>query len=115
MRTLLRNHRLRSSFAALILFAPLVITSCGDSECISGPLCEEGTPSVVVATVEITSSTTSLTSLGATVQLQPTAKNSSGSTVPGKTFTWSSSDVSVATVSTGGQNGYIIECPTCGQ
>ena len=96
----MRRFGLRSPFAALILFAPLVV-SCGDSGTCSGPLCD-GATAALVATVAVTPATTSLTSLGATVQLQATAKDSGGNTITGKTFTWSSSNEDVVTVDTSG-------------
>ena len=51
--------------------------------------------------LEITG-TFSLTSLGATAEVQVTAKNAGGEVLTGKTFTWSSSDPSVATVNVSG-------------
>ena len=97
----MRHSGLRSPFAALILFAPLVVVSCGDSGTCSGPLCD-GAAAASVATVAVTPAITSLTSLGATVQLQATAKDSGGNTITGKTFTWSSSNEDVVTVDTSG-------------
>jgi len=69
-----------------------------------GPLCDDGSsnngPSV--ATVEVTGSSTSFSFLGATAQLQSTAKDSGGSTISGQTFVWSSTDVNVVTVNGSG-------------
>ena len=39
----MRRFGLRSPFAALTLFAPLVVVSCGDSGTCSGPLCDGAT------------------------------------------------------------------------
>ena len=97
----MRHSGLRSPFAALILFAPLVVVSCGDSGTCSGPLCD-GTAAASVATVAVTAGTTSLTSVGATMQLQAAAKDTGGNTVTGKTFTWSSLNQDVVTVDTSG-------------
>ena len=38
----MRHSGLRSPFAALILFASLVVTFCGDSGTCSGPFCHGG-------------------------------------------------------------------------
>ena len=54
-----------------------------------------------VASVTVAPATSSLTA-GATLQLTTTAKDAIGSTLLGRAVTWSSSDVTKATVSTGG-------------
>ena len=56
-----------------------------------------------VVTVTVTAPSTNLVSLSELVQLQATAKDASGNTVSGKSFTWSSSDVNIATVSSSGE------------
>ena len=84
----------RSPFGALVLFAPLIVTSCGGEG--AGIITGEIDP--VAALVEVTAVTLTLTSLGATVELRVTAKNAGGDLLEGKTFTWSSSDPSVVTV-----------------
>jgi alpha-tubulin suppressor-like RCC1 family protein len=50
----------------------------------------------------VTPSSTTLVALGETVQLTPSASDASGNSISGKTFTWSTSDVNVATVSSSG-------------
>ena len=55
-----------------------------------------------VASVVVTPSTATLVTLGATVQLQATARDASGNPIADKTFTWSSSDESLATVDASG-------------
>ena len=55
-----------------------------------------------VASVAITPNSATLVSLGETVQLQASAKDVNDNTISGKTFTWSSSDESVATVNPSG-------------
>ena len=55
-----------------------------------------------VATVQVTPSSSTLASVGQTVQLNATARDASGNTIAGKTFTWSTSDPGVATVSSSG-------------
>jgi uncharacterized protein YjdB len=54
-----------------------------------------------VATVSVTPATASVT-VGGTQQLAATAKDASGNTISGKTFTWSSSNTTVATVNSTG-------------
>lgn len=51
----------------------------------------------------VTPASATLVSLGETVQLTPSAKDANGNAIANKTFTWSSSDESVATVSTSGE------------
>ncbi len=55
-----------------------------------------------VASVAVTPSTATLVSLGATVQLTAVAKDASGGTITGQTFSWTPSDPGVATVSATG-------------
>lgn len=59
-----------------------------------------GTPpaDTVVASVAVTSPATSV-AVGATVQLAATARNAAGAAISGKTFTWTTSDAAVATIS----------------
>ena len=73
---------------------------CGGASACSGPLCGDPVPSV--ATVEVVAATTSLASLGTTVQLQATARDASGAVFSGTTFTWISSNENVVTVNTSG-------------
>jgi hypothetical protein len=54
------------------------------------------------ATVEVTPPTSALTALGATQQLGATAFDAGHSAVGGSTFTWTTSDAAVATVSSSG-------------
>ena len=61
-----------------------------------------GNGTATVATVAVTPTAITLVSLGETVQLTASAKDASGNGISGKTFTWSSTDEGVATVSTGG-------------
>lgn len=58
-------------------------------------------PANVIATVKVSPDSASLL-VGGTQQLTATARNASGTALSGKTFTWSSSDSSVATVSASG-------------
>jgi uncharacterized protein YjdB len=56
----------------------------------------------VAATVEVTPDTATLESIGETVQMTAVASDANGNTIADKTFTWTSSDDSVATVSDSG-------------
>jgi uncharacterized protein YjdB len=56
----------------------------------------------VLATVAVTPAASSLAALGATVQLTAAALDANAHPITGKTFTWGSSDESIATVSTSG-------------
>lgn len=74
----------------------VLATACGGGGEPSGP------PADDVATVVVSPSAATLTSIGATTQLTASARNASGSPVSGKTFTWTSTSGSVATVSASG-------------
>ncbi len=76
----------------------LILMGCSDSTEPDPP----PPPPESVASVAVTPSTATLVSLGETVQLAASAQEASGNTISGKTFTWSSSDVSIATVSSSG-------------
>ena len=66
-----------------------VVAACGDGAAPPGP--------PVVATIEV-STATSIASIGATRQLTATARSSTGATISGTTFNWSSTNPSVVTV-----------------
>ena len=74
-----------------------LLPACGNDQVVDG-----GTGPATVATVEVTAPSTSLTAIGATVQLQAVAKDLGGDVLGGRSFTWASSDVQVATVSSAG-------------
>ena len=74
----------------------LVLAGCGVQP--TNPMDEPR----VVATVQVEPSLDTLRALGATVQLNAVARDASGDVIDGKTFTWSSSDRDVLTVSDGG-------------
>ena len=82
--------------AVLIFSASLLVGACGSD---GSPA--EVTPPPQVATVEVSPSSPTLNALGASVQLSPVAKDASGNTISGKTFTWNSSAEGVATVQSG--------------
>jgi alpha-tubulin suppressor-like RCC1 family protein len=82
-----------------LLIGGLMIWACGGEES-TGPGGQQQPPSV--ASVAVTPSIATLVSVGETVQLTAGAQDASGDTLSGKTFTWSSSDASIATVSSSG-------------
>ncbi len=59
-------------------------------------------PDPVATTVEVTPATSTLSALGETVQLTATVSDQNGNVMSGASVTWSSGDVSVATVSATG-------------
>jgi uncharacterized protein YjdB len=82
----------------LVSFATaLLLAVCADSSVTDPPVGPEP-----VASIEITPSADTLTALGQSRQLFVTARDAQGRIVPGVTFTWTSSDPSVATVSPSG-------------
>lgn len=81
-----------SSWGTLLLLLSTVVAACGS----------DGTgPDSRVATVAVSAPSSSVQS-GGTMQLSADAKNSSGVTVEGKTFAWSSSSDAVASVNSAG-------------
>lgn len=84
-----RSHNLVWTVLAGLLVA------CGTTDLPSDP-------SPTVASVEVTPPTPTMTAFGSTLQLTAVAKDATGGTISGKTFTWSSSDQVVVTVSSSG-------------
>jgi hypothetical protein len=84
-------HRFRGGLAVIIL-AGISLFACGDET--TGP----GT----VARVDLTPESTTLVSLGETVQLNATAFDAAGETVSGATFTWTSTDNGVVNLGSDG-------------
>ena len=72
-----------------------LLAACGTTDLPSDP-------SPTVASVAVTSATTTMTAFGSTIQLTAVAKDAAGGTISGRTFTWSSSDQTVVTVSSSG-------------
>ena len=85
-----------SSLTALVGCLPLF--ACGGEE--STDPGQTLPPAVASVVVTLTSAT--LVALGETLQLTASASDANGNTISGKTFTWSSSDESIATVSASG-------------
>ena len=84
-----------AQFAAVSLLG-----ACGDGG--TGPNGNGPATTPVVSTVVISTSDVTLTALGETVTLTAQASDASGNNVSGKTFTWTSSNAEVATVSSSG-------------
>ena len=86
----------------IVFIATVTLLGCGDS--VSPPGDDDGNDEQppTVASVAVTPSTATLVSLGETAQLTASAQDASGNAISGKTFTWSSSDASIATVSATG-------------
>ena len=64
--------------------------------------CGDTTEPESVASVAVTPASATLVSLGETAQLTASAQDANGTAVSGKTFTWSSSDQTIATVNSSG-------------
>ena len=77
---------------SLTILAAISLLACGD----------ESTSPILVATVDVIPGSTTLSSLGESVQLNATAFDANENTVSGISFTWSSSDERVVTVSSSG-------------
>lgn len=85
---------MRSTVLA-VAFSTMSVLACGGDDT-TGPQTGNGTPTV--ASVVVTPGNATLVSLSELVTLTASAKDTAGNAISGKTFTWSSSDVSVATV-----------------
>ncbi|MHC4089453.1 MAG: leucine-rich repeat domain-containing protein [Planctomycetota bacterium] len=81
------------------LIGGLTLSACGGEES-TGPA--PPPPPPTVASVVVTPDAATLVSLGETVQLAASAQDAGGNAIPGKTFTWSSSDEGLAAVSSSG-------------
>ncbi len=80
-----------------VILASLLLAACGGD----GGTTEPPMPGPVVS-VAVSPSSPSITFLDETVQLSATARDANGTVVPDASVTWSSSDLSVATVSDAG-------------
>jgi len=89
---------MRSTVLA-VAFSTMSVLACGGDDT-TGLQTGNGTPTV--ASVVVTPDAPTLVSLGETAQLVATARDGSGNTISGKTFSWSSSDQSIATVNASG-------------
>lgn len=75
-----------------------LIVSCGGSE----PSAPPPPPPAVVATVVVSGGSGSVVDPGDSVQVVAEARTASGTAIPGVTFSWSSADPAIATVSSTG-------------
>ncbi len=89
-------QRILGIAVVLLVWAQLGV-GCGDGD-------DDGTgPQAQVAEVEVSSGgTNTIAALGATLQFTAVAKDASGGTISGQTFTWTSSAPGVATVNATG-------------
>lgn len=89
--------RFLSVARALVGVGVVVVAACSKDS--NGPA---GPPAGVTATVDVSPGTTTLPSLGATQQLTATVRDGLGSTLSGKSVSWSSSAPGVASVTSSG-------------
>lgn len=81
---------------AVLLLVPLLAT-CGDGDGVTEP-----PPETQITAVEVSPAADTLLALGATAQLSATALDANGNAISGVTFTWASSDETIATVDASG-------------
>lgn len=91
--------RLGTRFAAILIAGLAALFACGEGE---QPPTEPGGSTRKISTVEVSPDSAVLDSVGATADFEATARDQKGNSVPGVTFTWSSSDTTVATVDADG-------------
>ena len=84
---------------AVSLIGTVTLWACGGTDTVDPG---NGNGTATVASVVVTPGNATLVSLGETVQLNAIAQDASANTISGKTFTWSASDESVATVNASG-------------
>src|SRR5258708_1738568 len=84
----------RSALLSLFVLSCIFLTGCGGSK-------SPNSGSGVVATITVSPSAPSV-AVNATQQFTATAKDASGNTVTGVTFTWASSATNVATIDSSG-------------
>ena len=82
------------------LIGGLMIWACSGEGTTTSPGEQQQPPAV--ASVAVTPGTATLVSFGETAQLTASAQDANGTAISGKTFTWSSSDESIATVNSSG-------------
>lgn len=100
----MRTSGLNSTGMAPALAAAWLLAACGGETAMEpGDSDQDSTPEPIrVAAVEVTPDRAAIWFVGETTQLTATARDSAGGTIGDKTFTWSSSDTTVATVSAAG-------------
>ena len=82
-------------FRLLAFGVLLLVVACGGEKDPAGP---SDTTQPVVASVEVSPTQQTISAIGTTQQFTAVAKDASSVTISGKTFSWSSSEVSVATI-----------------
>src|SRR3954471_4612498 len=92
-------HRMASirRLPAALLATLALLTSCGGSDGVTPP-----PPPPTVATVVVTGGANTIVEPGDSIQLVAEASSASGAAIPSVTFTWSSADPAIATVSSSG-------------
>jgi len=90
-----RSRLLRAGPILVLALAPLLCTCGGDSS--TGP-----PAAPTVASVAVTPADASLSAIGETVQLTAAARDAAGGMIAGRSFTWGTSDGSVASISSAG-------------
>ena len=95
-----RRSRVRAGNWAVVVLWVSWIAGCGGGDS-SGPT-NPPPPAPRVSSVVVTPSTGTLLASGATLQFSAAATNNDGSAAGGSTFTWTSSDTEIATVSASG-------------
>lgn len=91
-----------------LLLAAFALSSCKGAEEVcnpTDPLCDDGggNGGASISSIEVSSSVDTVMAVGRTAQMDATATDTDGATVsPDPTFTWSSTNTSVATVSSSG-------------
>ena len=98
-------HGVKSRFSkylsnAVLLALASLLATCGGEEATTAPPTPPAPPTV--ASVVVTPAADTLISLGETVQLGASARDANGNVLSGKTFSWSSSNEEIATVSSSG-------------
>ncbi|MCH7564913.1 MAG: Ig-like domain-containing protein [Gemmatimonadetes bacterium] len=83
------------------ILAALMLVTCGGGD--STPTTPPPPPTPRVTTVVVTPNSATLVTAGETVQLTASALDQNGATMTGQSFTWSSSDDGVVTVSSSGR------------
>jgi Leucine-rich repeat (LRR) protein len=102
-----------------VLFSIALLTSCGGSECVSGPLCGDPNPTLTPTSVATSVGSLSFDRLGATQSITATVRDQNGSAMSGQSIVWASTNLLVAIVDGAGNvtstgNGTTLVSATSG-